>query len=76
MATNVVENIPSQEENLTLPQCSICKKDYELDDIIVSTPEVLKETLGCPICGKACRQNKLAKKRTHLYITLHNRQEI
>lgn len=69
MASNNHDNT-SQEESGGLPQCSICRKDYELDEIIVSTPcdhvfhktcivEVLQQTLGCPICGRACRQNKL-----------------
>ena len=51
-------------------QCPICKKDYEIDDIIVSTPcnhifhkncivNSLRQTPSCPKCGKACRQMKL-----------------
>ena len=67
------ENLPALVENSidnNKRQCSICKKDYEIDDIVVSTPcnhvfhkdcvvEVLKETQACPICSKACRHTKL-----------------
>ncbi|KAI8126652.1 E3 ubiquitin-protein ligase RNF126-A [Lucilia cuprina] len=64
------ENLPSLVEGNKTQTCSICKKDYEIDDIIVSTPcdhvfhkdcivNVLRETQACSICGKACRQTKL-----------------
>lgn len=64
------ENIPAMSETYNSRQCSVCRKDYEIDDIIVSTPcshvfhkecivKVLNETQGCPVCGKACRQTKL-----------------
>lgn len=49
---------------------AICGKDYEIDDIVVSTPcnhifhkdyvvEVSKETQARPGCSKACRQTQL-----------------
>lgn len=61
------ENIPSLVDEINTQQCFVCKKDYEIDDIVVSTPcchvfhkecivSVLKETQACPICGKSCRQ--------------------
>ena len=56
MAAIDVENIPSQEENLNLPQCSICKKDYELDDIVVSTP-----------CDHVLWASKVIKHLSYLY---------
>lgn len=64
------ENIPSSVDEINTQKCFVCKKDYEIDDIVVSTPcyhiyhkecivSVLKETQACPMCGKSCRQTKL-----------------
>lgn len=61
-----VDSRENQCEKRSLPQCTICNKDFELNDVVVSTPcdhilhktciiNVLKETLGCPVCRKACR---------------------
>lgn len=65
-----IENIPSADVNREASQCSICRKDYEVDDVVVSTPcshifhkdcivRVIQETQSCPICDSACRQTRL-----------------
>lgn len=64
------ENIPAADDNRSMAQCSICRKDYEIDDVVVSTPcshifhkdcivRVIKETQSCPVCATACRQTRL-----------------
>lgn len=64
------ENLPNLLGNVEVKECSICKKDYELDDVLVSTPcnhifhkecivKVLEETQSCSVCFKPCRQNRL-----------------
>lgn len=64
------ENIPEMIEINAVKQCSVCKKDFELDENLVSTHcghvfhracimQVLEETNACPICYKLCRQTTL-----------------
>ncbi|XP_065365428.1 uncharacterized protein LOC135958451 [Calliphora vicina] len=64
------ENLTSLVEHINKRKCTICDKDYEIDDIVVSAPcdhifhknciaKVLNETQACPVCSKPCRQTKL-----------------
>lgn len=64
------ENLPNVIDNYNPKQCIICDKDFELDEVIVSTPckhifhknciiRILGETPECPVCAKLCRTNRL-----------------
>lgn len=64
------ENIPDCIGPDDVKQCSICKKDYEIDETLVATHcghvfhreciiRVLAETHSCPVCFKLCRQTTL-----------------
>lgn len=64
------ENLPNLLTSEEVKECAICKKAFELDDVLVSTPcnhifhkecivKVLEENQSCAVCFKLCRQNRL-----------------
>lgn len=70
------ENLSSLAANTNEEKCTVCAREYEIDDLVVATPcshifhrdcivEVLKETQACPVCGKACRPAKL---KSHVFL--------